>query len=166
MRDTSVVRCVWCETVLDRLPAGRFGVPVWYGVCTACAGGPAKGLFPTSTLAELTATQYDVLPFGLMEVDRSGFVRKYNAAEERLSGLDRSAVLGKHFFRDVAPCTRVKEFESVFHDLFTRGGAARSAFDFVFRFAGGDRFVHIAMCYEPHADSVYILVQVAEERTA
>ena len=146
MTDTSTVVCAWCQTVLDEVPAAEYGVPVWYGLCTACAGGAAKGLFPTFKLSELTEGQYDALPFGLLQLDRGGHVLRYNATEEQLSGMDRADVLGKHFFRDIAPCTRVKEFEGVFQDLLERGGSARSAFDFVFRFAGGDRFVHIAMC--------------------
>lgn len=164
MTDASTVYCAWCEAVLNEVPAVEYGVTAWYGLCASCAGGPAQGLFPTSNLAQLSEAEYDALPFGLLEVDRLGRIATYNAGEEQLSGLKRQDIIGKQFFVDVAPCTRVQEFEGVFYELFAREGSARSDFDFVFRFAGGDRFVHIAMCREPGAHTAFILVQVAAEQ--
>jgi hypothetical protein len=38
-------------------------------------------------------------------VDASGTILKYNATEGAITGRDPKAVLGRNFFRDVAPCT-------------------------------------------------------------
>ena len=76
MTDRSTVLCAWCQTVLDEVPATQHGAAVWYGLCATCSGGTAKGLFPTFKLSELTERQYDALPFGLLEVDRSCRVLK------------------------------------------------------------------------------------------
>jgi photoactive yellow protein len=56
-------------------------------------------------LADLDDTELDALPFGVVEMDRSGSVLRYNAAESQHSGLSRDRVVGRHFFRDVAPCS-------------------------------------------------------------
>ena len=58
-----------------------------------------------STLLELDQTELDALPFGVIQMDRSGTVLHYNSTESRYSGLSRERVLGRHFFRDVAPCS-------------------------------------------------------------
>ncbi len=161
MADTSRVVCAWCGKDLAEVPRADHGSPVWYGMCDDCSGGVGKGLFPTQSLTNLSEEVYDRLPFGLMELDAQGRVRKYNAAEEALSGLQRDAVLGRDFFKDIAPCTRVREFEGVFRDMAAEGKTARRTFDFLFRFAGGDRFVHIALCYDAPSECALILVQAA-----
>ncbi len=157
--------CAWCGTALADVPGSAYGEPVWYGMCEPCAGGPGRGLFPTQSLYEMTAGEYDALPFGLLELDRDGTVVKYNAAEEVLSGCRRDDVLGRKFFTEVAPCTRVQEFEGVLQEMLARGEDARHAFDFVFKFAGGDRFVHVVLCYEASRERALILVQVATADT-
>ena len=168
MDDTTRVVCAWCGRDLAEVPLADHGSPMWYGVCAGCSTGVGKGLFPSQSLSDLSEDQYDRLPFGLLELDATGHVRKYNAAEEALSGLQRDAVLGRDFFKEVAPCTRVREFEGVFREMVERAETARRTFDFLFRFAGGDRFVHIAMCYDAPSERALILVQAAasQERAA
>lgn len=46
----------------------------------------------------------DALLFGVVGLDGDGVVERYNAFEERCSGLPRGRVVGRHFFFDVAPC--------------------------------------------------------------
>jgi len=58
-----------------------------------------------STLLDMDQTELDALPFGVIQMDRSGTVLHYNSTESRYSGLSRERVLGRHFFRDVAPCS-------------------------------------------------------------
>lgn len=52
----------------------------------------------------MTDIELDALPFGVVEMDREGTVLRYNAPESRASGLPPDRVIGRHFFRDVAPC--------------------------------------------------------------
>ena len=48
---------------------------------------------------------FDELPFGLIVMDRRGYVIGYNAFEAHLSGLDVDRVIGRNFFETVGPCT-------------------------------------------------------------
>jgi photoactive yellow protein len=65
----------------------------------------------------LAGADIDRLPIGVMLLDATGRVLKYNATESRFSGIVPEAALGKNFFTEIAPCTRV----SAFHDAFERG---------------------------------------------
>jgi len=64
--------------------------------------------FDDPSMAELLETsseaELDDLAFGVVGLDREGRVDRYNAHEERSSGLPRAHVMGRHFFFDVAPC--------------------------------------------------------------
>lgn len=114
-----------------------------------------------SLLAEvgnLSAAELDALPFGAIQLDAEGTILAYNKAEERISGREAKLVVGKNFFRDIAPCTRVKKFAGAFES-----GVARrelnEVFDFVFRFPTGDREVRIRMIYsEMPKAAVWIFV--------
>jgi photoactive yellow protein len=56
-------------------------------------------------LDRLDHGELDNLPFGVIQMDRSGTVLRYNSTESRYSGLPPERVLGRHFFREVAPCS-------------------------------------------------------------
>lgn len=57
------------------------------------------------TLAGFDTNRLNALPYGVVEMDRNGTVLRYNATEARYSGLPPERVVGRMFFRDVAPCT-------------------------------------------------------------
>ena len=56
------------------------------------------------TLEAMGEAELDELAFGVVGLDEEGHVDRYNAHEERSSGLPRDHVVGRHFFFDVAPC--------------------------------------------------------------
>ena len=56
-------------------------------------------------LQGLDDDELDELPLGVIEMDLEGTVLRYKATESRCSGLPRDRVVGRHFFRDVAPCS-------------------------------------------------------------
>jgi photoactive yellow protein len=56
------------------------------------------------------------LPLGMIVLDRHARVALYNRAEERLAGRQRARVLGRDFFREVAPCLAVERLAGFFHD--------------------------------------------------
>jgi photoactive yellow protein len=58
-----------------------------------------------STLSAMSDADLDRLPFGVIEMDLDCRVLRYNAAESRYSGLTPQRVVGRHFFREVAPCS-------------------------------------------------------------
>jgi len=54
-------------------------------------------------LTFMSDADLDLLPFGVVEMNQQFEVLRYNATEARYSGLPHERVIGKHFFRDVAP---------------------------------------------------------------
>ena len=65
-------------------------------------------------LADITDEELDGLAFGAIELDRTGRILRYNAAEADISGRDQAGMVGRDFFADVAPCTRGEAFEGRF----------------------------------------------------
>ena len=64
--------------------------------------------FGAQALAEartaMSDLELDTLQFGVVEMAHDCTVLRYNAAESRLSGLPSDRVIGRQFFREVAPC--------------------------------------------------------------
>ena len=56
-------------------------------------------------LVSMTDEELDCVAFGVVEMNHQSTVLRYNAVESRYSGLPRDRVVGRHFFRDVAPCS-------------------------------------------------------------
>jgi photoactive yellow protein len=109
-------------------------------------------------IGNLTAADLDALPFGAIQLDRTGKVLMYNRTEEQISGRKRLDVINKNFFTEVAPCTRVRRFYGVFQDGVERR-SMNEVFDFTFRFPEGAREVRIRLIYaEAPQPSVWIFV--------
>ena len=95
-------------------------------------------------LCELSNEEIDALPFGYMALDNSGTVLRYNRWEAELARLDAKSQIGKNFFREVAPCTQVQEFEGAFRVFATsRPVPEPISFDFAFKFRHGLQQVRI-----------------------
>ena len=88
-------------------------------------------------LAKISARDLDSLPYGAILLDESGRILSYNDTESRMARLPIEAVLGRNFFTEVAPCTRVKEFEGRFRALASGQGLPVVSFDFIFPFPFG-----------------------------
>lgn len=98
------------------------------------------------TVSRLTPDELDRLPYGLICLDAQGRVVQYNDTESRLARLPKERVIGRNFFADVAPCTRVREFEGQFYDLVRDPSRVRvRSFDFVFRFRHSEQHVTIVI---------------------
>ena len=111
------------------------------------------------SLLHLSPEETDALPYGLILLDPDGVVTGYNAAESRLSGLARSEVLGRHFFRDIAPCTRVRAFAGVYQRMVETGEPDYAQFDFVFRFSYGEKRVSVLLAYSADIKQGAIVVE-------
>jgi photoactive yellow protein len=139
------VVCAWCGRQLDERGTG--GTPLAsHGMCAYCA--EESGVFPVERLLGMSRTDYDRLPIGIVELDGEGTVRAYNRAEEQLSGFGHGRFVGRNFFRDVAPCTAVREFEGRYREMVSEAAVSDEEFSFVFRFAGGPRLMLIHMVYD------------------
>ena len=111
-----------------------------------------------SMIDSLTEEQLDALPYGVIQLDAQGTILHYNDYESELAQLPRASVIGKNFFRDVAPCTDVQEF----HGRFTEGVANRRLdvkFRYHFAFAHNPRTVQVTLFYSAITSSVWVIVQ-------
>lgn len=162
--------CAWCgtPTTSDPLPApdpsapaSAPSTPIEHGICTRCVA--ELGAYPIERLVDFDRERYDALPFGVIQVDRDGRVLTYNRWEQELAGRTAAQVLGRNFFREVAPCTGVADFEGRFRQLVAHAAPARDSFDFLFRFPGGDVLVSVALAWAPSWQRCYILVRRASE---
>jgi len=84
-----------------------------------------------NVLARLNPAQLNKLAFGAVEVDADGKILKYNATEGAITGRDPQAVIGRNFFRDVAPCTNRPAFKGIF-DAGVKDGTLNTVFEYVF----------------------------------
>jgi photoactive yellow protein len=116
---------------------------------------------PIENLSDLAPQLFETLPFGGIQLAGDGTIMAYNRAESALSGLAPETVIGKNFFRDVAPCAAVKEFAGQVDSLREKGENGRAKIRFLFRFSRGARLVEIAMVYRAATDTVTLLVRLA-----
>jgi photoactive yellow protein len=109
-------------------------------------------------LFALSAEEIDGLPFGLIAVDAAGTIEQYNTFESRLARLSKDRVIGRNFFRDVAPCTAVRDFQGRFEAFVAAGGDGAESFDFTFAFPFGMQRVNITFLRSAKSKAVKILV--------
>lgn len=110
---------------------------------------------------DLSTTELDQLPFGMIQLDASGRILKFNAVESRLASLDQKQQIGKHFFTEVAPCTKVQAF----YGRFKEGVAQEhldTTFSFHFSFKQNPRDVTVRLFYSKRTRSVWVMVSDRE----
>jgi photoactive yellow protein len=115
---------------------------------------------PVEDLSDIEPVLFDALPFGAIQLAGDGTVIAYNRGESALSGLAPEAVLGRNFFREVAPCTSVKEFGGQFEAMRAKGEDGRAKLRFLFTFAHGAKLVEIVMVYRAATDTSTLLVKL------
>lgn len=97
-------------------------------------------------LTGLNAAEIDSLPFGYIAMKPDGTIVQYNRYEAQLARTDPADAIGKNFFRDVAPCTQVQDFEGRFREFAQDENSGPSlTFDFVFKFRHGLQNVRIGL---------------------
>lgn len=111
-------------------------------------------------LDHLDEAALDELPFGLIQLDETGRILSFNRTEAELAQINRRRQIGRNFFDEVAPCTRVKAF----HGRFLSGVARKElneSFGFLFQFPHGARYVAITLYYSQRKASVWVIVSKA-----
>ncbi|MEO1229517.1 MAG: PAS domain-containing protein [Myxococcota bacterium] len=99
-----------------------------------------------ATLRGMSEEELDQLPYGVVTLDAQARVVGYSDTESRLMKVPRARVLGRNWFDEVAPCTKVREFESRFRDVVAgHSRLGKETFDFVFRFPTGEQRVTISI---------------------
>lgn len=105
----------------------------------------------------MTADELDRLPYGMIQLDASGRILNYNAVESSLASLRREDAIGKQFFTEIAPCTRVQEFYGRFKEGVIRE-ALDTSFRFHFAFKQNPRDVTVRLLYSKRSRSVWVLI--------
>lgn len=110
----------------------------------------------SSEIDTLDDADLDLLDFGVTAVDADGVILRYNSYEARLARLDRNQVLGRNFFREIAPCTQCAAFEGRFRQVVATGN--RVKFEFLFDFRFGAQEVTVEIVSIPGENRYYLLI--------
>ena len=109
-------------------------------------------------LAAMTSADLDRLPFGAIQLASDGTILQFNEYEANLSNRRAPETIGRNFFFDVAPCTRVREFYGRFLDG-QKSGELRETFDYRFAFAQAPREVSVTLFYSASTMTTWVFVQ-------
>ncbi len=105
----------------------------------------------------MSLDELDALPYGMIQLDAAGRILKYNAVESRLASLSQASALGKQFFTEIAPCTKVQQFYGRFKDGVVRESLDTS-FQFHFAFKQAPRDVTVRLFYSRRTRSVWVMI--------
>ena len=112
---------------------------------------------------DMSSEDLDGLPYGMIQLDAAGRILRFNAVESRLASLPQHQQIGKHFFTEVAPCTKVQAFYGRF-----REGVIRESLDVSFRFhfafKQAPRDVTVRLVYSRRTRSVWVMIADHEGR--
>ena len=123
----------------------------------ATATRPDTGVITRADV--LTESELDALPVGMIQLDPTGKVLRFNQTESELARVAKGDAIGKNFFDEVAPCTKVQSFYGRFLEGVERKDL-HTMFNYEFRFRDGRRKdVVISMFYSASTDTVWVLVQ-------
>ena len=99
--------------------------------------------FDLERAKRLHGEDLDVLPFGVIVIDRAGIVLEYNAYEREMAHMGTRPVVGLNFFRDIAPCTAIQEFQGRFSEFLDSDQTSIEPFEFLFPFSRGPQKVNV-----------------------
>jgi photoactive yellow protein len=111
-----------------------------------------------NTLSKMSAGQLDKVAFGAIQLDASGKILQYNAAEGDITGRKPSDVMGKNFFRDVAPCTNRPEFQGRFAEG-VKNGNLNTMFEYIFDYQMKPTKVKVHMKKALTGDTYWVFVK-------
>ncbi len=126
----------------------------WFDISTA-------ELF--NEIGAMRPERFDELPFGAIALSADGKVVSYNAAEAAFANKTATNVIGRDFFRDVAPCARVRSFSGVIESA-APGSGIDSSFLFTFRFVQGWRQARIRILRQA-GEGVYTFIFVSPDHS-
>jgi photoactive yellow protein len=109
----------------------------------------------------LTTEELDSLPCGAIQLDTEGKILKFNDYESKLAQLSKESVIGKNFFKDIAPCTDVQEFYGRFKEG-VRNKQLNVKFRYHFAFKQNPRNVLVNLFYSEMTKTVWVFVQTMD----
>lgn len=113
-----------------------------------------------NVLADLSDDEVDDLAFGAIQLDAKGKILSYNQRESQITGRNAEDVIGKNFFKEVAPCTRRPEFYGRFQEG-VKNDDLNAVFNYTFDYKMNPTRVRVHMKKALAGDSYWVLVQRA-----
>jgi photoactive yellow protein len=113
-----------------------------------------------NVLARMNPKEIEGLAFGAIQLDANGKILFYNAAEGQITGRDPKDVLGKNFFRDVAPCTNSPKFSGVFK-AGVAAGNLDTMFEYIFDYKMKPTKVRVHLKKALSGDTYWVIVRRA-----
>lgn len=101
----------------------------------------------------------DRMPFGIIELDLSGIIVAYNMGEAKISGRNPKDMIGRHFFDDIAPCTKTPDFYGRFKAGVEKG-SLNARFDYIFAHQMDPITVRVTMITSQLDDQTRVLVLI------
>ncbi len=111
----------------------------------------------------MSPEELDRAPYGMIQLDATGRILNYNAVESKLASLRKEDAIGKQFFTEVAPCTKVQDFYGRFKEGVIRESLDTS-FRFHFAFKQNPRDVTVRLLYSKRTRTVWVLISDQEGR--
>ncbi len=111
-----------------------------------------------NALSTMKPGEIDKLAFGAVQLDASGRILAYNAAEGAITGRDPKAVIGKSFFTEVAPCTNTPVFKGAF-DKGVKSGDLNAMFEYTFDYNMKPTKVKVHMKKALVGDTFWVFVK-------
>ena len=111
-----------------------------------------------NVMATMSSKEIDGLAFGAVQMDGTGKIMQYNAAEGDITGRDRKAVIGRNFFTEVAPCTNTAAFKGAF-DAGVKAGNLNTMIEYTFDYNMKPTKVKVHMKKALVGDSYWVFVK-------
>jgi photoactive yellow protein len=124
----------------------------------------AAASFFLAKIDSVSEAELDSQPYGVIQLDATGTVLRYNAFEAGLSGRNKPRVVGKNFFKQIAPCTDLKQFQGRFA-VGVAAGELHCTFRFHFGFKERPCDVTVTLFYNGRDKTVWVLVQPFEAKS-
>ena len=125
------------------------------------SSSPASIKDLSSVIDTMTERELDQLPHGAIQLSPEGIVLRFNEYESKLSNMKKDSVVGKNFFKEVAPCTDVQKFFGRFR-IGVAVKSLHSTFRYHFAFRQNPRDVTVTLFYSGITDTVWVFVKPLE----
>ncbi|MBC8167896.1 MAG: photoactive yellow protein [Bryobacteraceae bacterium] len=110
-----------------------------------------------NVLARMDMSEIDKLPCGAIQLDHRGHILFYSAAESKITGRAATTMVGKNFFKEVAPCTDTPAFYGEFLKV-VQTGTHQASFLYTFDYQMEPIQVSVFMARAASGDSYWVLV--------
>jgi len=116
-----------------------------HGLCVQCYA-LRMGAVETEELVDWVDSDINRLPTGKILLDAHLRIVGYSKEEESLTGLIASEIMGKEFFKEVAPCMQGEALSEWCADHVDDDALVETSLDWLLKLRSGDRVASLEMC--------------------